>query len=189
MRRRPAGAAGLHDRLLRGTAALLPGRRHRDARGQRHRQRPGRWRAPPAAICRPPSSSRKGSRSPISSAIVDSMRAACEARGRRCSSRATPRSSTAARATSLHHDHRHRRRRAAAGALGRPRARRGPRDPVGHDRRSRHRDHVGPRELEFETALVSDTAPLHELVRDMLATGGDDPLPARPDAGRARDAR
>ena len=38
------GRAGLHHRLLRGVAAVLPRRRHRRPGRQRHRQRPGRVR-------------------------------------------------------------------------------------------------------------------------------------------------
>ena len=41
-------AAGLHHRLLRGVAAVLPRRRHRRPGRQRHRQRPGHVRGPAA---------------------------------------------------------------------------------------------------------------------------------------------
>ena len=55
---------------LRGVAAVLPRRRHRRPRGQRHGQRPRRVRRAGRCTCRPGSSSRRASRSPTCSRIV-----------------------------------------------------------------------------------------------------------------------
>ena len=75
-----AGGARLHDRLLRRQAALLPGRRHRRARRQRHCQRPRRRRRAPLWLA-PASCSRRASRSPTSAGSRARWRRAAEAAG------------------------------------------------------------------------------------------------------------
>ena len=143
--RRDGAAARLHDRLVRRPAALLPGRRHRPAGGPRHGQRPGGRRRAAAVPVGGVHPRRRACRWPTCERIV-----ALDARGVRRGrawrwSPATPRSSTAARATGLHHHVRHRpgARRACAVDPRRPARRPHPR--LGHDRRPRHRHHVGAR--------------------------------------------
>ena len=105
--RRSGGAAStaatararVHHRLVRGHADLLPRRRHRRARGQRHGQRPRDGRRASARRCRSRSSSRRGCRSTDLRRVIESVQRAADARRRARSSPATPRWSAAAAAT------------------------------------------------------------------------------------------
>ena len=75
---RRQGPDRVHDRFVRGPAALFPGRRHRQAGGPRHGQRPGGRRRDAALSFRPRSSSKKACRWPT----CGGSSPRCEARAR-----------------------------------------------------------------------------------------------------------
>ena len=98
VRRRPAG---LHHRHLRGAPAVLPGRRHRRAGRQRHRERPRHGRRARRCTSVAGVHPRGGLADRHASARIAERRwRGAAQRGRACaSSPATPRSSSAGRAT------------------------------------------------------------------------------------------
>ena len=169
-RRRPAG---LHHRHLRGPAAVLPRRRHRQAGRLRHGERPGDGRGPAAV-------SQRGLHPGRGPADGDApprgrRRWRAAAARRACgSSPATPRWSTAARATAFSSTRR-------ASGLVPPGIDISPRRVAPGDvvlvsgDLGRHGMAVmSVREgLGFEAALESDCASLAGLVEAMLAAGGD----------------
>ena len=176
------GPARVHHRLVRRLAAVLPRRRHRRPRRQRHGQRPGDVRGAAAVPVVPASSSRRASRSPTCSGSSPSMAAAAAARPGCRSSPATPRSSSAARPTAATS------RRPGVGLLDRAC------DAVGRGGAARATscscpgpigDHgitimLARGELDIEADIVSDTAPLHELTAALLDAVPDGVrLPAR----------
>ena len=115
-------AAGVHHRLVRGLAAVLPRRRHRRPGRQRHRQRPGGLPGPARCTCRPASSWRRASPSPTCGRIVASM-AGRGGRGRRAGRHRRHQGGAAGQGRRLLHQHRG---RGGAGAR---------RDPGGRDAR------------------------------------------------------
>ena len=176
--------AGVHHRLVRRLAAVLPRRRHRRPRRERHGERPGDVRGAAAVpVVRVHPRGGLPGRRPAADRRVDGRRG--RARPGCRSSPATPRSSSAARRTAATS------RRPGSGCwTGRARCRprrRSPGDvvlvsgPIG--------DHgitvmLARGELDIEADIVSDTAPLHELTAALLDAVPD----GRPAAAR-RDPR
>ena len=174
--------ARVHDRLVRGPAALLPGRRHRLAGGPRHRERPRDVRGA-AAVAELRLHPRGGLPARGAGARGASMREAAAAAGVTIVTGDT-KVVDRGKGDGVYIN--------TAGVGGGARAphrpRRGAR-PATHRPLGRPRPHgiaiMSVREgLDFETAIESDCAPL---AAPVLASRGRGrrPLPARPDARRA----
>ena len=179
-------APRLHDRLLRRDADLLPRRRHRRARRERHGERP-RGRRRPAALPVARLHPRGGPADRRPRRVVASARRAAERAGVRIVTGDTKVVGRGSGRQDLHQHLGHRRRAGRASISRRGTSGRAtPSCSPGPSAITASRSSRSARGSSSRASIASDTAPLHELVAAMLDACPGDPRDARPDPRRPR---